>query len=270
MVDVITRGGVQPHLRARGPSFAVMQRCLEVQAGARPRGALARFFGRSPLHPDARSWFEGALGERAVAHALATLGPEWTVLNAVPIGASDPDIAHVIVGPPGIFTVGTQYHDGRKAFVGGRSLRIGGQHTDDVRTAVYEGARAAKALSSASGCLVHVQPAIVLVGVSSLVRGTKESPVQVMLCTELLDWLHGMPRRLSPDTVDYFAAIADEPATWHVPTVELNRTLPYVERFEQLEAEVAESARRSIRLGIAAIGLAATVFVVAASILLRF
>ncbi len=245
MVEVMTRAGVAPSLRARGPAFSVVQRCLEVQARAKPRGAIARFLGRSPLHPDARTWYQGALGEREIARVLANLGPEWSVLNAVPIGASGRDIAHVLVGPPGIFTLSTQHHNGRKAFAGGRSLRIDGHPTDYIRMSVYEGARAAKALSAASGGIVHVQPAIILVGVSSLVRGAKESPVEVMLCTELLSWLHGMPRRLAPETVSYFGEIAEERSTWHLQIVAPNQTLQYVERFQALELEATDANRRA-------------------------
>jgi hypothetical protein len=265
VVEVITRAGVRPTLRARGPAFSIIRKCLEVQAGATPRGAVARFLGRSPLHPDARTWYEGALGEGEVARALASLGEEWCVLNSVPIGASDPEIAHLLVGPPGIFALSIQHHDGRKAFAGGRSLRIDGQSTDYVRVSVYEGARAAKALASASGGIVHVHSAIILVGVSSLVRGAKESPVEVLLCTELLGWLQGMPRRLAPDTISYFGMVAEEPSTWHLPIVTLTRTLQYVERFGELERDVTEARRRArlVRIVAIAVGIA----VVAAMVL---
>lgn len=268
MVDLITRAGVAPTLRARGPAFSVMQKCLEVQARAKPRGSIARFLGRSPLHPEARSWYEGALCEREVARVLANLGPEWSVLNAVPIGASGRDIAHVLVGPPGIFTLSTPHHDGRKAFAVGRSLRIDGHPTDYIRMSVYEGARAAKALGAASGGIVHVQPAIILVGVPSLVRGAKDSPAEVMLCTELLSWLHGMPRRLAPETVSYFATIAEERSTWHLQIVTPNRTLQYVERFQALELEATEANRRARLVRIVAI--TAGIVAVAAAVLIGF
>ena len=73
-----------------------MQECLARQEMATPRGRLARALGNSPLHPDARSWYSGALGEIVVANALAQLGDEWTVLHAVQVGSGSADIDHVI------------------------------------------------------------------------------------------------------------------------------------------------------------------------------
>ncbi|WFR65855.1 nuclease-related domain-containing protein [Curtobacterium flaccumfaciens] len=96
-----TRGTAPLTLRARKPGYAVMRECLAIQAGAPARSRWQRFWGHDPLHPDARSWFKGAIGEREVAKALESLGPDFTVLHAVPIGKHETDIDHVVIGPTG-------------------------------------------------------------------------------------------------------------------------------------------------------------------------
>lgn len=73
------------------PAASVIAECLRVQADVPPRGALARFFGRSPLSDDSRPWYLGALGEQQVAQRLSALGTEWTVLHSVPAGTRGSD-----------------------------------------------------------------------------------------------------------------------------------------------------------------------------------
>ncbi|MBG6212216.1 hypothetical protein RCH23_000129 [Cryobacterium sp. CAN_C3] len=44
---------------------------------------------------------------------LSKLGPEWTVLHAVPVGSGSSDIDHVVIGPAGVFTINTKNHTGK-------------------------------------------------------------------------------------------------------------------------------------------------------------
>jgi len=71
-------------------------------------------------------WYLGALGELDVARSLDSLGPEWRVFRAVPIGTGSSDIDHVVIGPPGVFTINTKHHQGKDIWIGAK-LR------DDVR-----------------------------------------------------------------------------------------------------------------------------------------
>jgi hypothetical protein len=65
----------------------------------------------SVIEPAAGRWARGAAGERKVGEILEGLGPEWHVIHGVFLGRGDID--HVLVGPPGTFTVETKAHRGR-------------------------------------------------------------------------------------------------------------------------------------------------------------
>jgi hypothetical protein len=67
----------------------------------------------SAIEPIAARWERGATGERKVGEILESLGPEWHVVHGVWLGRGDID--HVLVGPPGTFTIETKAHHGRIA-----------------------------------------------------------------------------------------------------------------------------------------------------------
>jgi hypothetical protein len=112
------------------PAAAVMSACLSAQAGAPRRSRIARAFGRSPLSADSRPWYLGAVGELQVAERLAKLGPDWTVLHSVPIGDRGSDIDHVVLGPAGVFTLNTKFHDDARIWIGSTRLLVNGQKTE--------------------------------------------------------------------------------------------------------------------------------------------
>ena len=60
--------------------FWPLTEVLRLQASARPQSPLAALFGVSPLTPDARQWYRGALGELRLATALRDLPAPWTLL----------------------------------------------------------------------------------------------------------------------------------------------------------------------------------------------
>ena len=242
------RGGAHPTLRARKPGYAVMQECLAIQAAAPPRTRQQRFWGRDPLVPEARSWFKGALGERHVARQLEALGPDFTVLHAVPVGRGATDIDHVVIGPTGVFSINTKNHSGHDVWAGGRTLMVNGQRTPHAHRALVEGERATTLLSAAAGQQVSVQP--VLAVVARRLRFGRTTPAVATLPPEGLGpWLRGLPRVFSDETVRFLSMVAEERRTWHVEAVVLHDTLRHVQRFERLERErvVAADRRRLLR-----------------------
>lgn len=88
-----------PSLADRGAGHEVIRETLRIQEGHPPRSWWGRLIGTSPLSARSHSWFRGAVGEIAVGRILARLGPEWTVLHAVPVGAGTSDIDHVLIEP---------------------------------------------------------------------------------------------------------------------------------------------------------------------------
>lgn len=114
-------------LRGRVPGQAAMSQVLALQEGEPPRSWWDRLMGANPLNVDARPWYKGAVGEIIVGKILTRLGPEWTVLHAVPVGAGGTDIDHVLIGPPGVFTLNTKNHSRQQVWVAGRTLMVAGQ-----------------------------------------------------------------------------------------------------------------------------------------------
>ena len=247
---------IEPNLRARGPAYTVLQECLARQEVATRRGRLARTLGQSPLHPDARSWYSGALGEIVVAHVLAQLGEEWTVLHAVPVGSGNSDIDHVILGPGGIYTITIKNHSGEKIWIGGSTFLVNGYKQEHMRASAHAAERASRLLSSVTGRPVIVTPLIVVVNPASITTGRKRPRVTVLPSNMLKRWLVKRPRVLSDRAVAHFSMFAEERSTWNTEPVTVTDTTDRLSRFEQLRVEV-DAARQRARLWLLALGVCA-------------
>ena len=224
-----------------------MQECLRRQAAGPPRSASDRFWGRSPLAADARSWYAGAVGEIAVARVLDGLGPGWTVLHSVPVGSGDSDIDHVVVGPPGVLTINTKHHDGQRVWAGGSVVMVGGHKTWHVRNSRHEADRASRLLSAAAGMPVPVQPLLVVVGAASIRFGKTPPAVPVLTPGQLARSLRSQRPVQSPAAVEFLSMVAEERGTWHTRAVVLDDTLRHEQRFHRLQRDIALARRRRRR-----------------------
>ena len=237
-----------PQTEVSGTTNGMMRECLRAQAAAAPRTALGRLLGCSPLHPDARDWYEGALGELAVREELEKLGAEWTVISAVPIGAHAADIHHIVLGPGGIFTISVKNVADAAVWVGGRKAVVDDQPVDFVRRAQSEGASAARGLSNASGGPVLITPLLVL---NRPARLTLRDPaVPVVSVKGLAAWLQRQRRVHSREALAYYAMVAGEPDTWHLGPHTAAESLRDLQRFERLRRDVESAAvrRRALRV----------------------
>ncbi len=112
---------------------------------------------------DERAWRVGAAGEEKVGPKLEKLIPlGWRVLHSVPVGSGDSDIDHILIGPGGVFTINTKFHQGAKVWVASRKILVNGQAVPYLQNSRFEGERAAKLLTKALGWEVPVKPALVL------------------------------------------------------------------------------------------------------------
>src|SRR5450830_89539 len=68
--------GIQA-LSSREAGYAVALKCIQVQAHAEDLDPSLRSADRVRLHPDAWSWYTGAVGEIEVGKLLRALGSEW-------------------------------------------------------------------------------------------------------------------------------------------------------------------------------------------------
>ena len=233
------------------PAAAVIAACLHAQAGVPARSRFARALGRTPLSADSRPWYLGALGELRVAAQLAGLGPAWTVLHSVPIGERGSDIDHVVVGPAGVFTINTKFHEDARVWVGNRRLMVNGQKTDYLRNSRYEAQRVSRLLSMAIAESVDVHAAIVLVGARSMTVREQPTGVAVLRDTELVRWLKGRPVALNDDDRDRIASTLSRREAWSgepVPEPEIDEPA-----FAHLRREV--TAARRVRLAWATVSL---------------
>lgn len=262
MTDVAERpgtgGGAEPTLRVRGPAYGVITECLRIQATRRQQSRIAHFFGASPLTVDARSWYRGALGEIHVAKALKHLGPEWTVLHAVPVGSGTSDIDHVLIGPGGIFTINTKNHSGQRVWVGGEQLLVNGHRTNHIRDARFEALRASKLLSPGAGDPVDVTPVIAVVDPGSLTFGRKRpGGILVLSSSQLVRTLLRRKRRLTDAAIETSVKLAEQRGTWHTDSRVLDDTLRHEARFHRLQHDVAVARRRRTGWMLTGVGLIA-------------
>ena len=272
MTDLVERsdirGNAEPTLRVRGPAYAVITECLRIQATRRRQSRIAHFFGVSPLTPDARSWYRGALGEIQVAKALKNLGPEWTVLHAVPVGSGTSDIDHVLIGPGGIFTINTKNHSGQRVWVGGEQLLVNGHRTNHIRDARFEARRASKLLSPGAGDPADVTPVIAVVDPGSLTFGRKRPDgILVLSSSQLARTVTRRKRRLSDAAIQTYVALAEQRGTWHSDSRVLDDTLRHEARFHRLQHDVAVARRRRTGWMLAGLALATSMIAVPTALL---
>ena len=190
---------------------AVRAKRNEVNAQAPVLNLFARVLG---VKTEERSWRVGAKGEEKVAAELARLSDTWHRLHAIEVGERGSDIDHVVIGPPGVFTLNAKRHPHGKAWVGERAIMINGQRTDYLRNSRFEGKRAAALLSESCGYPVSVTPVIVFVDLD--VFNVKQLPLDVHVTTRkrLLDWFRSLPPTLAPDDVEMIFTHARQSTTW--------------------------------------------------------
>lgn len=164
-----------------------------------------------------RSWHIGAIGERRVAGILSLLGPGWTVLHSIPVGTDGSDIDHLLIGPPGVFTLNTKHHPGKNVWVAGRAIRVTNRPQHYLTNSAHEAARAERLLSEASGLAVEVTGMVVLVGVTLTIHAqpvVDGATVEVLRDSDLLFTLRAHRRNYSADQIARITAAAVRPETW--------------------------------------------------------
>ncbi|WP_104168553.1 nuclease-related domain-containing protein [Arthrobacter sp. SX1312] len=231
-------------LRRRTPGQSVMEQLLEVRGSRDTRGLIARAFGVRLLDAASRPWYWGALGERAVGRTLAALGPEWTVLHAVPVGEKSADIDHVVIGPTGVFTLTTKRHPGQRIWTAKGTFLVAGTRHPYIRNSEHEAVRAGKLLSAAVRHAVTAEAAIVVVGAQQVTVKEKHRSVAVLTEGQLLRWITGRPVVHTPQQVALLAAAAAQPSTWRRAPSELRDPVEVARSFAALHRLVEQARRR--------------------------
>ncbi|MCU1579722.1 MAG: hypothetical protein JWP19_1926 [Rhodoglobus sp.] len=187
------------------------------QSHAPARGLAARLFGLSPLMPQSRVSYHGALGELLVGDVLENLGTNWDVLHDLPLGHSAHHggvLDHLVIGPAGVYAVHVANYTDRDVIVAGDHLLLGGEPHDDIVAAQREAEAAAMLLSAVSGSAVQVRPLLVVVNPRRLSVRVAASGVRVIPSYQLERFLSRAPRTLTGDEVASISDIADLASTW--------------------------------------------------------
>ena len=233
-------------LSERIPGHSVIEELLAKHQQDPERSRLARIFGARPLGSESVSWYWGALGELTVGRSLAQLGPEWTVLHAVPVGRDNSDIDHVVIGPGGVFTLNTKNHTGQSVWTANNTLMVAGKKQRHIYNAVFEADRAGKLLSAAIGRRIPVAGAVVIVGAKTLTIKENHPTVAVLTQAQLLRWLRRRRTVFTAAQVAAVTAAAVEPGTWHRSPREPIAPSAVAAQFSALRAQIGQARRRRV------------------------
>ncbi len=230
---------------------------LRAQSEVPPRTLLGRIFGMSPLNHETHAMYRGVVGEIEVGEALDRLGPEWSVLHAVPVESGASDIDHLVIGPAGVFVVATKNHSGLNVWASQRTLMVAGVRQPHIRNMEYEMGRAERSLSAASGSPVEVSGILAMVAAKSVVVREKHRDVAVLAASSIVGWLLRRKRVLSPAEVSHISTAASLASTWDTSAVECPDTGR--QQFEQLRASVRRAWRIQLAwaVGVSVIGIGA-------------
>jgi hypothetical protein len=192
------------------PGAALRAKADEIRQAHPFRVFTLRLFGE---HSQERAWRRGAEGEREVGRHLGKLGHGWKVIHGVPIGAHDADVDHVVIGPPGVFTLNTKNHLGGRVTVSSKAIYVNGAFQPYLAKSRAEGKRATKLLSVASGYEVIVQPLIVIMASDLRIKNPAEG-VSVIGRKRIVRWLLSQPHTLTTEEVDAIYSVARRRSTW--------------------------------------------------------
>jgi hypothetical protein len=169
------------------------------------------------VHTAERAWRLGAEGEELVGSQLAKLtdkDPRWRVLHAIPVGHQGSDIDHLVIGPPGVFTINSKHHPGARIWIAGNAFRVNGAHHPYIRNSRYEAVRAGRLLTNACGFPMTVTGVVVLVRADEVVIQREPDGVKVVNRRRLRRWLRSQEGCLDESTVNRIYEAARRPVTW--------------------------------------------------------
>ncbi|HVC72001.1 MAG TPA: nuclease-related domain-containing protein [Acidimicrobiales bacterium] len=197
-------------LASNRPGQAVRDKATEAARAAPVKTVLARVLG---VRTDERAWGVGADGEVEVGWKLRKLGPRWRVIHSVPVGRGDSDIDHVVIGPPGVFSLNAKNHGRGRVWVAEKVLMVNGQKKDYLRNSRFEAQRASKYLSRACGFDVAVEPVIVVMAGSLTIKAAPAG-VQVIGRKQISGWLSRRPATMGTERVEQIFEQARRDSTW--------------------------------------------------------
>lgn len=180
-----------------------------------PRGIQRLAARMLRLQTDATSWEVGAKGERIVGARLDKLKRDgWGVLPSVEL-RSGSDIDHVVIGPPGVFTINAKHHRNARIKVGDRVVWVNGfERRHYIRNSLHEAESAARRLTRACGMTVKATPILAFVGAAELRVISKGAGVIVSHGEEIDKVLRSLPGVLTLREREHILSVARDSALW--------------------------------------------------------
>jgi hypothetical protein len=245
MSNTTIHKGPAPERDASDPADSVYQECLKRQENAPRLGAIARMFGRSPLSPSARGWYDAALGDLEVARSLERMGSGWTVMHTAGAGSADSRVDMVAIGRGGVFAIVTKPLVGANVFVSGNVFTADGVKLPLLRIADQVATHASDLIEEALRERIAVTPVIVVAGASSLSHGSARTSAKVLQPTEVARTLQRQPHTLSEETVARVVRVASLRGTLHRDSARPANFSLYRRSFELLQHQVEGASHRS-------------------------
>ena len=199
-----------PDLANNRPGESARRKADELKAASPRRALLARLLN---VQTDERAYRKGSRGEEEVARRLQVLGDEWRVLHAIQVRETGTDIDHLVIGPPGVFSMNTKNHLGANVWVAEHVFMVNGQKQPYLRNSRSEGSRASKVLTRACGFTVNVQPVIVVMA-NRLTIKSQPPDVFVVGRKRVTRWLQKRQRIYTAERIASVYAAARNPSTW--------------------------------------------------------
>lgn len=152
--------------------------------------------------------------ERRVGAELHRLGRYgWRVLHSVPL-PREPDIAHLLIGPGGVFTVTTKHHPGQAVHVTPTTATIGqGPPRPYPLTSLTESTRARTTLEHFCAFPVSVHPVLVFVAASAVDVAPAQRAVRVYQDRQV-SGLGSLTGVLTPAQVEEVYRVARDRRAW--------------------------------------------------------
>ncbi|MFF5894683.1 NERD domain-containing protein [Streptomyces argenteolus] len=197
-------------LAARRPGAALRKQLGESGTGALVRAATGAL--RRHKDPDPRR--SALAGERRVGAELKRLTRHgWRVLHSVPL-PDGTEIGHLLMGPGGVFAVGTEHRPGASVRIGDGTVRIDEGTPQPYVLDAVPGTRWARAVLGAH-CVfeVPVQSVLVFTGVTAL--EVVATPPGIRVCRERqVSALAPLTGVLTPTQVERVYDVARNGEAW--------------------------------------------------------
>lgn len=199
-------------LAVNAPGARIRNRANELAARWEARGPLRRLLTRSVE----RRTLRGAEGAEIVGQRLATMDVGWYLLNDVPLPDLGREIAHLLIGPGGVYVVSPASHPGKKVYVSGETTLVNGFRHYSTRTSRALAARAADQLTRSVGFDVDVTAVVAVVSARELLirEQPRDGRVRVAGVHDALKWLRRQPEHLAPEAVERIFSMARRSTTW--------------------------------------------------------